>query len=98
MDILTEEELQLLQQIYNRGKYNKYKQEALRCLLFGCYTSLSYAEFQKVLYNDLKVITLNKEEVGETYCLLSNERQKTRILYKIPIVSPTVKISVGNGK
>ncbi|WP_262893150.1 hypothetical protein [Dysgonomonas sp. GY75] len=41
---------------------------------------------------------MNKEEVGETYCLLSNERQKTRILYKIPIVSPTVKISVGNGK
>ncbi|BES62845.1 site-specific integrase [Dysgonomonas capnocytophagoides] len=91
MDILTEEELQLLQQVYNSGKYSKYKQESLRCLLFGCYTSLSYAEFQKVLHNNLKVITLNKKEVGETYYLLSNDRQKTRILYKIPIVSPTVK-------
>lgn len=90
-DILTEEELKILQQAYDSNKYTEGKKEVLRDFLFSCYTSLSYAEFYNVTYGDLKPVTLKKDKVEATYCLLTNERQKTGVMYKIPIVSNTVE-------
>lgn len=90
-DILTEEELKTLQRAYDSNKYNAGKQEVLRDLLFSCYTSLSYAEFHNVTYADLKPIKLKKDKAQTTYYLLSNDRQKTGIPYKIPIVSTVVE-------
>jgi integrase len=90
-DILTEEELKTLQQAYDNNKYTEGKKEVLRDFLFSCYTSLSYAEFYNVTYGDLKLVTLKKDKVEATYCLLTNERQKTGVVYKIPIVSNTVE-------
>lgn len=90
-DILTEEELKKLQQAYDSNKYTEGKKEVLRDFLFSCYTSLSYAEFYNVTYGDLKPVTLKKDKIEATYCLLTNERQKTGVMYKIPIVSNTVE-------
>lgn len=87
---MNEDELQLLQNAYDSGRFKKGKREALRSFLFSCYTSLSYAEFQRVIYSDLKRIVLKEEKYNGIYYLLSNERQKTKEIYKIPIVSPTV--------
>lgn len=90
-DILTEEELKILQTAYDSNKYTEGKKEVLRDFLFSCYTSLSYAEFYNVTYDDLKPVTLKKDKIEATYCLLTNERQKTGVMYKIPIVSNTVE-------
>lgn len=90
-DILTEEELKILQIAYDSNKYTEGKKEVLRDFLFSCYTSLSYAEFYNVTYGDLKPVTLKKDKVEATCPLLCNERQKTSVLYKIPIVSDKVK-------
>lgn len=94
-DVLTEEELKKLQEAYNSGKYKDGKQEVLREFLFSCYTSLSYAEFSEVTYENLKPIKLKSKEM---YFLLCNERTKTNIMYKIPIVSPVVVNLLGNGE
>lgn len=92
-DVLTEDELKKLQTAYNSGKYKGGKQEVLREFLFSCYTSLSYAEFSEVTYDNLKPIKLKSKE---TFLLLCNERTKTNIMYKIPIVSPVVVNLLGN--
>lgn len=90
-DILTEEELKKLQTAYDTSKYTEGEKEVLRDFLFSCYTSLSYAEFYNVTYSDLKPITLKKDKAEATYYLLTNEHQKTGVMYKIPIVSNTVE-------
>ncbi len=90
-DILTEDELKILQEAYDSNRYTGGKKEVLRDFLFSCYTSLSYAEFHTVTYGDLKPVTLKKDKVEATYCLLTNDRQKTGVMYKIPIVSNTVE-------
>ncbi len=89
-DILTEEELKTLQEAYDQNKYTGGKKEVLRDFLFSCYTSLSYAEFHTVTYNDLKPVTLKTDKTEATY-ILCNERQKTAVMYKIPIVSNKVE-------
>ena len=53
-DVLTEEELKTLQKAYNEGKYKDGKQEVLREFLFSCYTSLAFAEFSEVTFDDLR--------------------------------------------
>ncbi|WP_347339020.1 phage integrase SAM-like domain-containing protein [Dysgonomonas sp. BGC7] len=90
-DILTEEELKILQTAYDSNKYTEGKKEVLRDFLFSCYTSLSYAEFYNATYDDLKPVTLKKDKSEATYYLLTNERQKTGVMYKIPIVSNIVE-------
>lgn len=94
-DVLTEDELKRLQDAYNKKKYSKGKQEVLREFLFACYTSLAYAEYSIVTFADIKLI---KIDTGEYYPLLSNERTKTDITYKIPIVSPKVVALIGEGE
>lgn len=94
-DVLTEDELKKLQTAYDSGKYKGGKQEVLREFLFSCYTSLSYAEFSEFTYDNLKPIKLKSKE---TFLLLCNERTKTNIMYKIPIVSPVVVNLLGNGE
>lgn len=94
-DVLTEDELKRLQDAYNNKKYSKGKQEVLREFLFACYTSLAYAEYSIVTFADIKLI---KIDTGEYYPLLSNERTKTDITYKIPIVSPKVIALIGEGE
>ena len=89
-DILTEEELKMLQTAYDNNRYTEGKKEVLRDFLFSCYTSLSYAEFHNVTYGDLKPVTLKTDKTETTYYLLCNERQKTSVMYKIPIVSDKV--------
>lgn len=86
-DVLTEDELKKLQKAYDSKVYQGGKQEVLREFLFSCYTSLSFAEFSEVAYDDLKIIELKS---NESYLLLCNERVKTSMPYKIPIVSPIV--------
>lgn len=94
-DVLTEDELKRLQDAYNKKKYSKGKQEVLREFLFACYTSLAYVEYSIVTFADIKLI---KIDTGEYYPLLSNERTKTDITYKIPIVSPKVVALIGEGE
>jgi len=94
-DVLTEDELKTLQKAYNEGKYKDGKKEVLREFLFSCYTSLAFAEFSEVTYDDLKPIQIKSKE---TFFLLCNERTKTNITYKIPIVSPIVVNLLGNGE
>ncbi|KAA6318359.1 Tyrosine recombinase XerC [termite gut metagenome] len=94
-DVLTEEEIKKLQSAYDAGTYKAGKQEVLREFLFSCYTSLSYAEFDTLTYSDLKPIRLSN---GQTYHLITNERTKTSMTYKIPIVSPTVMNLLGTGE
>lgn len=94
-DILTEDELKKLQDAYDKKKYSKGKQEVLREFLFACYTSLAYAEYSIVTFADIKLIKIDS---GEYYPLLSNERTKTDITYKIPIVSPKVVALIGEGE
>jgi site-specific recombinase XerD len=94
-DVLTEDELKRLQDAYNKKKYSKGKQEVLREFLFACYTSLAYAEYSIVTFADIKLI---KIDTSEYYPLLSNERTKTDITYKIPIVSPKVVALIGEGE
>ena len=94
-DILTEDELKKLQDAYDKKKYSKGKQEVLREFLFACYTSLAYAEYSIVTFTDIKLIKIDS---GEYYPLLSNERTKTDITYKIPIVSPKVVALIGEGE
>jgi len=86
-DILSEDEIKRLQQAYDTNIYTEGRREVLREFFFSCYTSLSYAEFHNVNYSDLKPIKL----IDTIYPLLSNERQKTNVMYKIPIVSPVVE-------
>lgn len=90
-DIFTEDELKILQQAYDSDKYNEGKREVLRDFLFSCYTSLSYAEFHNFTYGDLKTVTLKINETEVTCYILCNERQKTSVMYKIPIVSNKVE-------
>lgn len=94
-DVLTEEELKILQKAYDEDKYKDGKKEVLREFLFSCYTSLAFAEFSEVTYNDLKPVQLKSKE---TFLLLCNERTKTNIPYKIPIVSPVVVGLLENGE
>lgn len=94
-DVLTEDELKKLQDAYDKKKYSKGKQEVLREFLFACYTSLAYAEYSIVTFADIKLI---KIDTGEYYPLLTNERTKTDITYKIPIVSPKVVALIGEGE
>lgn len=94
-DVLTEDELKKLQDAYDKKKYSKGKQEVLREFLFACYTSLAYAEYSIVTFTDIKLI---KIDTGEYYPLLTNERTKTDITYKIPIVSPKVVALIGEGE
>lgn len=84
-----------LQTAYDSGKYQGGKQEVLREFLFSCYTSLSYAEFSDVTNDNLKPIQLKSKG---TFLLLCNERTKTNIMYKIPIVSPVVVNLLGNSE
>lgn len=86
-DVLTENELKILQKAYNENKYKDGKKEVLREFLFSCYTSLSFAEFSEVTYSDLRIIELKSKQAC---LLLCNARVKTNIQYKIPIVSPVV--------
>lgn len=86
-DVLTEDELKILQKAYDENKYKEGKKEVLREFLFSCYTSLAFAEFSEVTYGDIKLINLKSKE---TFPLLCNERTKTNIPYKIPIISPVV--------
>ncbi len=90
-DILTEDELKVLQTAYGQNRYTGGKREVLRDFLFSCYTSLPYAEFHTVTFGDLKPVTLKVNGKDETYPLLCNERRKTNVAYKIPIVSPVVE-------
>lgn len=60
-DVLTEDELEILQQVYDDNKYSEDKKEVLWDFLFSCYTSLSYAEFHTVTYGDLKPVKLKEE-------------------------------------
>lgn len=90
-DILNEDELKMLQQVYDSGKYKGGKREVLRNFLFSCYTSLSYAEFHNVTYDDLKPVVLKDNKNVDICLLLSNNRLKTDVLYKIPIVSSVVE-------
>lgn len=94
-DVLTEDELKKLQDAYDKKKYSKGKQEVLREFLFACYTSLAYAEYSIVTFADIKLI---KIDTGEYYPLLTNERTKTDITYKIPIVSSKVVALIGEGE
>ncbi|QIK53134.1 site-specific integrase [Dysgonomonas sp. HDW5B] len=94
-DVVTEDELKILQKAYEEDKYKEGKKEVLREFLFSCYTSLSFAEFSEVTYGDLKPIKLKSKE---TYPLLCNERTKTNIPYKIPVVSPAVVKLLGDGE
>jgi integrase len=92
---LTEDELKQLQNTYDKKIYRRGKQEVLREFLFSCYTSLSYAELFNVTYADIKLI---KIDTGESFPLLSNERTKTNVTYKIPIISPKVFALIGEGQ
>lgn len=94
-DVLTEEELKKLQKAYDENKYEEGKHEVLREFLFSCYSSLSFAEFSVLTYADLKPLQLKD---GQTYPMLYNERTKTSVAYKIPIVSPTVVKLLGDGE
>lgn len=94
-DVLTEEELKILQQIYWSKKYKAGKQEVLREFLFSCYSGLSYGEFEQLSYSDIKLV---KMKDGSLIPLLTNDRIKTDVTYKIPIVSSTVLELVGNGE
>lgn len=67
----------------------------MREFLFSCYTNLSFAEFSVLTYSDIKPIMV---DTGETYLILCNERTKTSVTYKIPIVSPVVVVLLGNGE
>lgn len=93
-DVLTEDELNRLQEIYDSEIYSKGKQEVLRDFLFSCYTSLSFAEYEVVTYSNLKEYFIN----GKTYLILANERTKTDCPYRLPIVSPKVVTLLGTGK
>lgn len=95
-DILTENELAILQVAYDKNQYEKGKQEVLREILFSCYTSLSFAEYSVVTYSDLKPIKLDNK--NKVYQLLCNERTKTGVKYKIPIVSENVRKLLGKGE
>lgn len=94
-DVLTEDELEILQNTYDKNIYKRGRQEVLREFLFSCYTGLSYAEFSCVTYADIKLI---KIDTGEFYPLLTDERTKTNISYKIPIVSSTVVALMREGE
>ncbi|GAB6119101.1 site-specific integrase [Dysgonomonas termitidis] len=90
-DILNEDELKILQKAYDLGKYKGGRREVLRGFLFSCYTSLSYAEFYNVTYDDLKPVVLKEDKNDDICLLLSNNRLKTGVKYKIPIVSSVVE-------
>lgn len=93
-DILTEAEISKLHKIYDSKIYKDGTQEVLRTFLFSCYTTLSYAEFHVVTYSDLK-----KMKVDGVNCLiLNNKRTKTKLKYRIPIVSKRVMELLGEGK
>lgn len=93
-NILTETELNLLKDKYLEDIYAENKQEVLRCFLFSCYTGLSFVDFNEITYSDLIKIEID----GEEYFFLKKERIKTKVMYKIPIVSPIVKTLLGGGK
>lgn len=93
-DVLTEQEIEKLHEVYKHNTYSGGKQKVLRNFLFSCYTSLSYAEFDVVTYADLKKYIIDKKE----YLLLCNKRVKNGMSYKIPIVSDKVEELLGTGK
>lgn len=93
-DVLTEQEIINLHNIYDSDKYDKGKQEVLRTFLFSCYASLSFSEFSIVTYADLKEYIVD----GKACLLLCNKRKKNNITYKIPIVSDRVKQLLREGE
>ncbi len=93
-DVLTEEEIAHLYNVYESGIYTKGKQTVLRNFLFACYSGLSYAEYDVVTYADLKPYTID----ANAHLLLGNERYKNNIPYRIPIVSEKAKALLGTGK
>ena len=93
-DVLTEEEIAKLYDVYTSNVYVKGKQTVLRNFLFACYTGLSYAEYNVVTYADLKRYTIDSKEC----LLLCNERFKNDIPYRIPIISDKVKSLLASGK
>lgn len=93
-DVLTEEEIAKLYDVYQSGVYSKGKQIVLRNFLFSCYCGLSFAEFDVVTYADVKTYVVD----GKDCLLLVNERYKNNMPYQIPIVSDKVKSLLGTGQ
>lgn len=93
-DIITEDELKILQNAYDNNKYTDGKKEVLRSFLFSSYTGLSFVEFDNVTFADLSAIKV--KDKGE-YLILRNNRTKTGTIYKIPIVSAIVRSLIGSG-
>lgn len=92
-NVLTETELNILKNKYLENVYMGKKQEVLKCFLFSCYTGLSFIDFNKITYSDLIKIEIENKE----YYILKKERVKTKITFKIPIVSSIVKLLLGKG-
>lgn len=93
-DILTEEELKILQTAYDNNTYTEGKKEVLRDFLFSCYTSLSRRISQRHLrrFKARHAKDRDKRRYTQTrYHILTNERQKTSVMFKISIVSNTVE-------
>jgi Site-specific recombinase XerD len=93
-DVLTEEEIAKLYDVYQSNVYEKGKQTVLRNFLFACYSGLSYAEYDIVTYADVRYYIVDRQEC----LLLGNERLKNNIPYRIPIVSDKVKTLLGSGE
>lgn len=93
-DILTEEELKILQNTYDNNQYAAGKKDVLRNFLFCCYTGLSFIDLSTVTFSDLTKIKIKNK--GE-FLILRNNRTKNGNPYKIPIVSPTVRSILGSG-
>jgi integrase len=93
-DILTEDELKILQEAYDSNRYTGGKREVLRDFLFSCYTSLSYAEFHHVTFGDLKPVTVKVNDRDETYPLLCNDRQKTAVIFRTIAAKKGIRDSI----
>lgn len=93
-DVLTEAEIEKLYKVYESNIYTKGKQTVLRNFLFACYSGLSFGDFDVVTYADLKHYVIE----GQEYLLLSNDRHKTGVIYRIPIVSDKVRALISSGE
>lgn len=56
-DVLTEDEIKKLQNVYDKKKYSKGKQEVLREFLFSCYTGLSYNDISQLTSLQLRIVS-----------------------------------------
>lgn len=93
-DILNEAEVKKLQKAYDSNNYSGLKKDVLKCFLFSCYTSISFSDINNIKYSNLHPIIIEDKE----YYLLRNDRVKTNVTYKIPLVSPVVISLIGKGK